>query len=224
MALKNDSPTLATSINDVLDKKRKPLFIGFIVVIVAVLGTIIGIVVKENVTAKNLESIDMINYEMRLDASSLSSDEIASRRSAALEKLAPLTAKSGIVGARASIISAELYFQTADFEKARDLFVKAADLRKKAYFAPDCYFNAGVCSENLGDNENALLYYKKAGDYSDYLLIDHVLFNIGRLNEALGDLDSAKASYEKLNDLHPTSNWAKLAKSRILTFKVSSQI
>ena len=122
------------------------------------------------------------------------------------------------------MLVAEIKFAQKNYDEARSAWLKAADVNKKAYTAPLCYYNAAVCCENLNDIDGAVSYYKVASEYEDFVLIDHALFSLGRVNEAAQKYDEAKAAYEKLNEIRPSSNWGKLAKSRIIFLKSAGNI
>ncbi len=236
--------TLATRLNDKLTAVRKPLLAALAAVIIALVVLVVAILVSEQSTKKGLAHIDAIYFsltskEYGSEAVATSADgeettvedqylsntkSLAEAESISLEALIPYAAKGGIVGVRANLLMAELYFEQKDFEKARAAWLKAATAKNGAYTAPLAYFNAAVCSENVGDNEQAAQYYKTAADAKDFLLADHALFSLGRVQEALSDVAAAQEAYEKLCDVHPDTTWAHLAKSRLLSLQASGAI
>lgn len=237
MAEKVQNETVAEKLNASLAKSSKALLVLAAVVVIAFLAVIVVSNVNAGATKKGLELIDTINYsltkesEISADDENVSEEEIASkkaeektaRQNSALEQLASLSSKSGIVGVRANMLVADIKFSQKNYSEARDAYVKAAS-GKKAYTAALNNFNAGVCSEELGDNDSAVKYYGLAANDKDFILIDHALFSLGRVYEAKSDFASAKSSYEKLNDLHPTTSWGQLAKSRLIALKAAGQI
>ena len=102
--------------------------------------------------------------------------------------------------------------------------LKAIAAKKDAYTASFCYYNAAVCSEELGDTDNAIAYYAAAADDEDFILIDHALFSLGRVNETAQKYEDAKAAYEKLNELRSSASWGQLAQSRLIALKAAGNI
>ena len=214
--------TLASKLNDSLTKFRGLILTVVLCAIVVVLVVLGVLTISTKSTEKALAQVDEIYYVLTKDASSLEADAVAERQNAALEALGAYAARNGIVGARASLLKAEINFQLGNNEEARNDWVKAASAKKNAYTAPLAYFNAAVASENLNDAEMAAQYYKKAADAEDFLLADHALFSLGRVCEGLGKIDDAKAAYQTLCDSHPDGEWANLAKGRLLALELSA--
>lgn len=224
MSDKNETVTLETTVNEMLIKSRKVLTAVVIAAVVVIVGVIIGITLHGKSVASGIEQVDTIYYVLTKDVSDLQGNDLTARLDDAASKLEPLSSKGGIVGIRASMLLAEIKFQKNDFEGAKNAWLHAAGLKKDSYTTAYSYYNASVCAENLNDTENAVSYMSKSCEDKDFVLIDKALFSLGRLNETKGDFDAAKTAYEKVNDLHPTSNWAKLAKSRLISLKSAGKI
>lgn len=193
----------------------------FVILIVFAALVVTAGSLNKKATEKGISTLDKIDFEFRNEGAGISESDLIVRQDKALEALEELTVKSGIVGVRANMLKADILFQKKDYEASRSAWVKAGDSKKSVYTAPICYFNAAVCSENLGDNDSAISYYSKAIKSEDFLLIDHAYFNLGRVNEAAGKTDDAVAAYEKISDLHPTSRFAAVAKSRVIAIKAA---
>lgn len=82
---------------------------------------------------------------------------------------------------------------------------------------------AAVAAEESGNIDAAIGHYETlAKDYiKDNPLAANALFNLGRLYESKGDYAKAKTTYEKLVAEIGTSEWALLAKNRLI-FMVSA--
>lgn len=230
MADKIENETLASSLNAKLEKSKGAVFAVCGIVVAAIVVVAVIATVKSKATSKGIEQIDTISYTLTKDADKLpegeseKAAEIASRQNAAIEQLSALSEKSGVVGLRANMLIAEIKFAQKNYEEARAAWLKAISAKGKNYTTSLCYFNAAVCSENLGDAESAISYYKSASDDEDFVLVDHALFSLGRVNESAQKYEDAKAAYEKLFDLHSTSDWGKLAKSRLIALKAAGNI
>lgn len=224
MAEKTENETLATSLNKALEKSKGLVFAVAAIIVVVIVAMAVIATVKSKSTENGIEQIDSISYALTNEASELSADDIAARQSKALESLSELSEKSGVVGLRANMLIAEIKFAQKNYEEARSAWLKAVSAKSKAYTASLCYYNAAVCSEELDDTENAIAYYKSASDDADFLLIDHALFSLARVNESAQKFEDAKAAYDKLVELHATSSWAQLAKSRLIALKAAGKI
>jgi tetratricopeptide (TPR) repeat protein len=216
-----ENRTLNDSVESAVGKFRKVLLVLLAIFIIAVIAVVVGIIVHTNSLEKGLEKVDSTYFALTNAKADASAEEIKSLRDTSIEKLQSVASSSGAVGLRASMLLADLYFQQDKFEEARASWLKAAAAKKGAYTNSIAYYNAAVCSENLNDVDSAIKYYEMAVEDEDFLLIDHALFSLGRTQEQKGDTVAATESYQKLNDLHPNSNWAKLAKSRLIALKLN---
>lgn len=246
MSEKIQKESFADKLNASLAKSSKAILAVVVAIVVILLAVIVVSNVKASSAKKGLEQIETITYALTKEAEIPSEDENTelseeekaakeaeteakksedklARQTTALEQLSSLSSKSGIVGVRANMLIADIKFDQKKYGEARDAYVKAAN-GEKAYTRALNNFNAGVCSEELGDNDSAEKYYKAASDDSDFVLIDHALFSLGRVYEAKSDFENAKSTYEKLNDLHPTTSWGQLAKSRLIALKADGKI
>lgn len=201
---------------------------GFIVVLVALVCLLAGYVifasVANNNKAKGLQAIDEITYELTDKSSDLSEGEITARINTAFEKASAYTKKSGIVGARANMLCADLTYQQKKYAESAEFWKAAAEKSKRTYIAPLCYFNLAVCYEEVGNSEDAAAYYKLAADNNDFVMRTHAMFSYGRLLEAKGDYTTAAAAYTELNDNFSGDSWADLAKSRLIALKKDGKI
>lgn len=224
MADKNEKETLAASLNSALEKSKGVVFAVAAAVVIVIAAVAVFATVKSKSAEKGIEQIDSISYALTNEAAELSAEDVAVRQNKALEELSALTGKGGVVGLRANMLAAEIKFAQKSYEEARAAWLKAVQAKSKAYTAPLCYYNAAICSEELGDSEGAISYYKSASEVEDFLLVDHALFSLGRVNESAQKYEDAKLAYEKLTELHPASSWASLAKSRLIALKANGTI
>lgn len=211
--------SMELSVNSALERFR-PVLVGVLAVaVLAVVGVVVGIYVHGRAVESGIEQLDTVEYVLMKDAASLSGDELSSRLGDAVAQLVPLSGKGGVVGSRASLLLADVRFQQGRFAEARDSWLRAAELGKGAYTSPFAYFNAGVCSERLGEQDKAASFYESASADDEFPLVDHVLFSLGRVQEGRGDFAAAAAAYTRLGDLRPSSKWADLAKSRMIALR-----
>ena len=207
--------------------RHRPLFLGLLItLVVGILALITIIAIHEQSTKKDLAAISTTEFALtKALPDGYTQLDVASRQETALAELEKYINKSGIVGVRANMLYADIAYQNADYANALDHYVSAATLSKKNYTAPLCWFNAGVCAEEIGNVADALNYYQSAVDYSgEFLLVSHALFSIGRIKDASGDCTGAAEAYQKLVDGYEGTTWAKLAQSRLIDLKADGLI
>lgn len=89
---------------------RKILLVVLVVLAVFILGYGISFSVISNLNGKGLEDIDSIAYNLTKDSSGLSEEALEVRRVKALSDLDLYNKKSGVVGVRANMLSAEVKY------------------------------------------------------------------------------------------------------------------
>ena len=225
MVQKNvEKKSLSENLGDFILRNLRVIFVFCGVLLLGAVCAVVVISVNEKTIEKGLGKIDLISYELTNKSYDLSETEIAARQDKAVSSLSELVGKSGIVGVRANMLSAEIYYQKKDFENARSAWLAAAQKGKNTYIAPIAFFNAASCSEELGNLDDAAAGYKSASEVKDFYEAAHALFSLGRVQEAKEDFVAAAASYQALVDKSPEDSWAKLAKNRLVSLKISGKI
>ncbi len=213
--------TSTSKVTGFIEKNVKVIF-GIAIVLVIFLCVALGASAVSSKTAeKGLSELDQIEYTFKKDVDDLSDADFEARQDAALKSLEELSSKCGITGVRANMLKADILFQKKDYSGSRDAWEKAAKSKKSAYTASICYYNAAVCSENLNDLDKAVEFYELSLKSKDFLLADHAYFSLGRVYETKGNTDKAKEAYNKVNEIHPDSRWAAVAKSRAIAIEAS---
>lgn len=224
MAEKIEKKTAGAKLNGFLEKNRKVLLIVLCVIVLALVGYIVGYSIGTKQNAKDLSAIDQISFELTDKSSSLEESEIETRRNAAIEKLEAYNKKSGVVGVRANMLSADLLFQQKKYDDAAVCYEKAASLKKNAYTSPLNKYNAGVCYEQTNNLDKAAEAYKAAADNKEFVLAAHAKFSYGRVLEAQKNYAEAVKAYTELNDSNPDDTWANLAKTRIIALETEGKV
>ncbi len=116
---------------------------------------------------------------------------------------------------------AGLFAMKKDWENAEKTNLAAANLLPKTYLAPLALENAAVAAEERGQADTALTYYQKIVDTykEDTPNLAHAHFSLGRLFESKKDWKNALANYDKLISSFAGSEWALLAKDRVVYLK-----
>ncbi len=207
-----------------VSKNRKLLLIIFCVLVLAAVVLCVCLAVRDFGIKKGIKAVDSIEYSYTKDSENLSEEEIAERKNSAIAELSAYVSKSGVVGTRANLLAADIYFSQKNYEEALNSYKKAASSSKKAYTSPVACYNAGVCSEELGNLEDAYNFYALACDSEDFYLVSHALFTQGRVAEKLENYENAKNAYSKLVDSYPDDEWTELAQSRLIALKIAGKI
>ena len=181
-----EKKSLSENLGDFILRNLRVIFVFCGVLLLGAVCAVVVISVNEKTIEKGLGKIDLISYELTNKSYDLSETEIAARQDKAVSSLSELVGKSGIVGVRANMLSAEIYYQKKDFENARSAWLAAAQKGKNTYIAPIALFNAASCSEELGNLDDAAAGYKSASEVKDFYEAAHALFSLGRVQEAWG--------------------------------------
>ena len=207
-----------------IEKNKKAFIAVLIVLVCCLIGYIIFATIADSNKAKGLQALDEISYEMTDKSSDLEENEIAERLSTAYEKASAYTGKSGIVGARANMLCAEITYQQKKFAESAEYWKATAAKAKKTYLAPLAYFNVAACLEETGNTDEAMENYKLAADNTSFVMRTHAMFNYARMLETKGDYATASTAYNELIDNFPSDSWANLAKSRLIVLKKDGKI
>lgn len=206
--------------------KNKNVFIGVLcAVVVCLAGLVVFHFVSNSAKDKDLGAIEQAEYLLTKDTAALSDEELAPYYEKAESAIEAYVNKGGIVGARASLLKAEIEFRKNNFDDARELYEKAASKVKKTYLAPICYYNAAVACEEMNDSEKAIEYYTMAAEHKEFADPTHAYFAVGRLKEAALDYIGAKEAYEKCSAKDNAQDpWSNLAKTRIISMQIDGKI
>ena len=145
-------------------------------------------------------------------------DELIAKAQAVADKNGPV-----VVKVRANILVAEIQYGRKNYEAARAAWLAAAEADKMSYTFGLCNYQCGICSDELGDYDNAVAYLNAAAESEDFADVPRALFNIGRIEESRGNYEKAAETYKKLFADYPSDQWATLAKSRLISLSVDGK-
>lgn len=145
-------------------------------------------------------------------------DELIAKAQAVADKNGPV-----VVKVRANILVAEIQYGRKNYEAARAAWLAAAEADKKSYTFGLCNYQCGICSDELGDYDDAVAYLNAAAESEDFADVPRALFNIGRIEESRGNYEKAAETYKKLFADYPSDQWATLAKSRLISLSVDGK-
>lgn len=218
----NEKVTLSQKINDFLVKFKVVLIVFFVILVVALVTLITVNIVTEKRNKVAFEKIETLVADLETaraaeDKSGLMAkeDEI----SASLLVVAKSN-KNSFAGARAYMSAADIFFTRKDWKNALENYTAAVKAAPESYVAGMCYYNAGICSDELGNADDAVNYLTKAVDNGNFPLKPRALFSIGRIEEQRSKKEAAIAAYEKMAEKYPDDEWTLLAKSRIIALQI----
>ena len=220
---KKKNTSTQKKVDGFMTRNRTPILIVAAVVVAAAIGVCVYVGITDSQRKSGLADYDKIEYTYTNNFESLSEEKIVTRQNDALESLKALTGKKGVVGVRANMLAAEISFAKKDYVNSKDYWIAAAEADKKAYTSAYCYYNAGVCYEETGDNQTAAEYYQKALDDKQFLLDSRALMGLGRIKEASGDYKGASEIYQKIVDEFSSDSWKDLAQTRLIQLQVEGK-
>jgi len=202
--------------------KYRFILLGVVAAVVVIAVAIaVASTVKTNKMVKCFTELENLSYQLTVAQGKTDADEdsIKAKEAETLTAAYTLAAANSknAVGSRAYLYAAELEFKNAEYAKARDAYLIAASANEKAYTAPLCWYNAAICSEELGNVDAAIANIEKAVARKDFVTAPRAMFNAGRMEEQRGNYAAAKDWYTRVNDSFANDNWANLAKSRLIS-------
>ena len=203
------------------NKNRNILFITGIALIAILVIVIISLQVSSNRNEANMGKVDQLSEQYASwvaleDITTGEAVELAATLKTDLLQLAKNN--SSYPSVKAHYLLGLIAFKEGSFDEAKTQFLITLDKGRKSYFASLSLFNLAVTSEQMNDTSGALDYYKQVYDLSNGEAAQSAkaLFNVGRIHEENSDIDLAKAVFQQLSDEYPASEYAKLAKSKLV--------
>lgn len=220
----NEKSTLHKAVEQFILKRRKVILGFFAAAAAAVIAVCVAAGVADSNRQKGLAAVDSAEYALAADSEGISEADEAARLSKAEEAVAPYLSRKTIVGIRANMLAADIAVRKNDFSRALECYLAAAGISKKAYTYALCMYNAAMCCEELGKNDDAVSYYDAASSAEGFYLASHALFNCGRVTESSGDYAKASEYYRKAVDSHTDDEWADISRSRLIDLKANGSI
>ena len=206
-----------TKLESFIFRNRKVIITIAGVIVAAAVVLCVAIGVKDSSNKKGLAAVDKVEFEYTVKSSGLTESEVSARQEKALADIGSLCGKSGIVGVRANMLAADVYFAKKDYSSALSAYNAAAEKGRK-------FYTAAICNEELGNKEEAVKLFAECADTKDFLLASHALFNSGRLQEELGLVKEASETYKKATEKYSNDPWANLSQSRIIDLQAKGLI
>ena len=222
---KKEEKSVSEKIGAVIMKFRF-LFLSVIgILIVAAIAAGIAITVSESSRKKGLETLDSLMYPLTQAVQ----EEYPAARDAALPEILALAEKNAnnVVGVRAYMAAAELYFDMEDWASARDAWVAAAGAGTGAYTAAVCYYNAEKDKYILVDGFHRYRVLKRCPTCQGTRLTEaarHVFIGEGEQKKAIYEISAMSLEQAKDYFLHLQVNGARSEVARKLIDGISQRL
>lgn len=217
---KDAEKSLVQKLSDFISKKRV-IFLSVAGAVLAVL-VFVGIFTVVSSSVANNSSRAMEEARTKI-ASWNSESEVAKKAELETAIIADLDAVAKkwpktFAAQQALFTKSGLYVVRKDWENAEKTSLEAANRLPKTYLAPIALESAAVAAEEQGKADVAFEYYTKiVTQYKeDTPNLAHAFFSLARLSEAKSDWKVALENYNKVLANSADSDWAKLAKDRII--------
>ena len=220
-----NAPNLSESINDFIQKNRKPIFILAASLLVLLFAVIAAFSVMDVFRNKAIAAVEDFNgrYEAMLPSinEEYSQDDVASF----IEELTAFAKKnSGFPGGRAWLLIGGIHTAKKEWAEAEAAYTEAAKSAGKTYLAPLAWFNAAAAAEEQGKTSEAIGYYESSlAAPAVFPAAPRAQFSVGRLQEALNEDEKAIEAYRAVISNWPYDEvWTNLARSRIITLEIKN--
>lgn len=201
----------------------------FIVILVLIVATLIGVGIYSTVNQKRVENSAIAAEELQElyeEWNSSADDEKADLRSDLESKAVDVLKnfKRMYAAQRAYMVLGQLHYQSEEYDAAVENYERLADSFPKSYLAPISLMSAAAAWEQLEDYESAIAAYRRVSDdYSDsFPSVAYALVSIGRLYERTGQADEAIGAYNEVVDNFSGSSWTNIAQDRIIYLETAN--
>ena len=218
-------PNLSESINDFIQKNRKPIFIMAASLLVLLFAVIAAFSVMDVFRNRAIAAVEELGgrYETMLPSinEEYSQDDVASF----IEELTAFANKnSGYPGGRAWLLIGGIHTAKKEWPEAEAAYAQAAKSAGKTYLAPLAWFNAGAAAEEQGKTAEAIGYYGSSLTApAVFPAAPRAQFAVGRLHETLNEDEKAIEAYRAvISNWSYDQVWTNLARSRIITLETKT--
>jgi len=218
---------ISSNINDkiiaFLQTNRKVILICISVIAFLFAGLVVFISLQDVFNKKALLEIDEltsrfdeVRYLMADDSYAADLDKLLTDLDAFAKN------KNGYPASKAWSITAQIYSNRKDWQKAKDAWLNAARTGNKTYLGPISLFNAAAAAEEQGNIEQAIeLLGNCIAHPFEFPAAPRAQFAIGRLYEKQNNYPAAIEAYRiVLTDWNDIPVWQHLARSRITAISV----
>jgi tetratricopeptide (TPR) repeat protein len=216
-------PSISTTINDFIQKHRRPIFViaGIVLLIlVAGIATLSLMDYMQNNAINVVEGFNIRYESLRPFISDDSRSGDVANLVTDIEAYAKK--KSGYAAGKAWSIVAAIQSEKKVWTQAEAAWAAAAKAAEKTYLCPIAFFNAGAAAEEQEKTSEAIEYYSQSlSAIASFPAAARAQYAIGRLQESLNDDAQAIEAYRAVISGWPYDRaWTNLAHSRIIALEM----
>ncbi len=210
-------------LTDFIGTHRKLIIIIGIAVVVVIAAVGIYTVVSGNIASDSSRAMDIADQKFQAWWQETDEQKKADAEKALIADLDTIAEKwpKTIAAQRALLRKSTILSQKKDYAEAEKAALDAFERNKKSYAAPVALQLAAISAEEAGNIDAAIAHYTAiTKDYlKDNPSAPSALFNLGRLQEEKKDYVAAVESYNQIVSSFGDSDWALLAKNRLIYLK-----
>ncbi|MDR1859238.1 MAG: soluble NSF attachment family protein [Treponema sp.] len=223
MQNQNEKTRIGESINNFIQKNRRPIFVLMGTVFLLLITSIATLSLMDMYRSKAIGAVedfssryDSLRYSINEESSSTDVEQL-------IAELKPFAEKnSGYAGGKAWLIIGSIHSERSEWAEAEAAWIKAAEKSAKNHIAPTAWFNAGVAAEQQEKTEQAIDHYTRSlSSPAGFSSAPRAQFSIGRLRETMDDRENAITAYRAVISGWPFDRvWTNLAHSRIIALEI----
>jgi len=213
---------IGESINEFIQKHRKPIFICVGVLVLALIVFFTALAFRNMFTRKAINAVEELGTRYEELLPSIWEEYMAGDINELLNDLESFARKnSGYAASKAWSIMGNIHSELEEWEEAEAVWVSAAKAGVKIYLAGIAWFNAAAAAEEQGKTETAIEYYiRSISAPAGFAGASRAQFSVGRLWESLDETDAAIEAYRAVISEWPhETTWVNMAHSRIISLE-----
>jgi tetratricopeptide (TPR) repeat protein len=221
----NEKISVSESINNFVQKNRKPIFITLGLFALVFAGFVVSLSVAEALGKRALSAAEEFTQRFEALRFSINEESSAADVEALLGDLNDFALKnSGYAGGKAWGLIGAIHADKKEWADAETAYVNAANTASKTHLGAVSWFNAAAAAEEQGKLSEAIDFYQKSLSLSGvFPAAPRAQFSIGRLKEAGNDREAALEAYRAVISGWPSDAvWTNLAYSKIIALETAN--
>jgi len=220
---KTEKKTFSEKLADFIGANRILIISIGVAVVLAIAAVGIYTAVSGNIASASGRAMDLADQKIQQWSQETDEQKKADAEKSLITDLDSIAKKwpRTLAAQRALLRKGAILSQKKDYAEAEKVALDAFSRDKKSYAAPVALELAAVSAEEAGNIDAAITHYTAlTKDYlKDNPIASSALFNLGRLQESKKDYKAALATYNQLISSFGDSDWAVLAKNKVIYLK-----
>ena len=208
---------------DFIQRRRKLIFASIAVIIFAFIGTVVFLIVNDNLRQNAILQVEDLNSRFDELIFFVDDEDRYEEIESLLADLVSFAENGrGFAQSKAWSLAAGIYAARLDWALTEEAWLNAARAGQRTYLGPISLFNAATAAEEQGKFEEAISLLQQAINHRfEFPAAPRAQFSIGRLNEQLGNYSAALEAYRAVMISWPEITiWQQLAHNRIIALEI----